>query len=78
MAGLYHGRYLATNSADRHVRLFDVSHVLEAPMHGEAPEPIGKMSDTISRTRWNSLMFSGDGELVLAGTRCILFQRQGC
>lgn len=71
-------RYLATNSADRHVRLFDVSHLLEAPMNGEAPEPIGKMSDTISRTRWNSLVFSGDGELVLAGTRCVSLQRRGC
>jgi hypothetical protein len=44
-------------------------------MNGEAPEPIGKMSDTISRTRWNSLMFSGDGELVLAGTGCSPIQK---
>lgn len=61
------GRYLASSSADRNVRLFGVGQVLEAGLNSENVEAVGKMSDAITRTRWTSLMFSGDGELILGG-----------
>lgn len=62
------GRYLATNSADRNIRIFSVPNLLGATVNSESVEPIARMMDTIARTRWSTLMFSGDGDHIFAGS----------
>lgn len=61
-------RYLATNSGDRNIRIFYISALLSATAHSETIEPIARMTDTIARTRWSTMMFAGDGEHLFAGS----------
>ncbi|PVG02155.1 WD40 repeat-like protein [Serendipita vermifera] len=62
------GRYLATNSTDRNIRLFPVSALVNAVINSETVEPIARMTDAIARTRWTTLMFTGDGDNIFAGS----------
>ncbi|GAB1518792.1 chromatin binding protein [Rhizoctonia solani] len=55
------GRYLIVNSNDRIVR------VLEITSQTYDLELLHMFSDPISKTPWNGICFSGDGEYVVAG-----------
>ncbi|QRV76276.1 retinoblastoma-binding protein 5 [Ceratobasidium sp. AG-Ba] len=55
------GRYLIVNSNDRMIR------VLEIAAQTYDLELLHMFSDPISKTPWNGICFSGDGEYVVAG-----------
>ncbi|KAG8688687.1 chromatin binding protein, partial [Ceratobasidium sp. 395] len=55
------GKYLIVNSNDRMIR------VLEIAAQTYDLELLHMFSDPISKTPWNGICFSGDGEYVVAG-----------
>ncbi|KAL1122098.1 hypothetical protein AAG570_003504, partial [Ranatra chinensis] len=61
------GECFLVNTADRVIRVYNVSDVLTCGKDGE-PEPIQKLQDLVNKTTWKKCCFSGDGEYVCAGS----------
>jgi len=55
------GKYVATNSNDRVVRVFEVDEATQTL------ELLHRIQDMVGRTPWNGISWSGDGEYVIAG-----------
>lgn len=69
-------RYIAINSTDRNIRIFLVPSLLATSTDAETPEPVARMTDTIGRTRWSVMTFSGDGEHLFAGNMTMRSSRR--
>lgn len=75
------GRYMVVNSSDRAVRVLavttppppsasDPAEVADprlVPKYQATIQPLHRFQDTIGRTPWNNVGFSGDGEYVMGG-----------
>lgn len=54
------------NATDRAVRVLQVDP-WASKESGAFAEPLHRFQDTINRTSWNAVGFSGDGEYVIGG-----------
>jgi COMPASS component SWD1 len=66
------GRFIVVNSSDRAVRVLAITPSIiseEEPGDLFADEiiPLHRFQDTIGKTPWNTVGFSGDGEYVMGG-----------